>query len=50
LVYAVSYCHDKGVAHRDLKPENIMIDDQFNLKLVDFGTAVTFEGHEKFQA
>ena len=29
--------HQRGYAHRDLKPENILLDENFNIKIVDFG-------------
>ena len=31
--------HNKGVCHRDLKPSNLLLDENYHLKLVDFGTA-----------
>jgi len=37
LIAGVEYCHSKGVAHRDLKPENLLLDEEFTLKLADFG-------------
>jgi len=37
LMAGVECCHSEGVVHRDLKPENLLLDDQFTLKIADFG-------------
>ncbi|XP_038883854.1 CBL-interacting serine/threonine-protein kinase 14 [Benincasa hispida] len=37
LITAVGYCHSKGIFHRDLKPENLLLDDNFDLRVSDFG-------------
>jgi serine/threonine protein kinase len=29
--------HGKGITHRDLKPENILLDENFSIKVGDFG-------------
>lgn len=39
IYIGLDYCHTKGVVHRDLKPENLLFDDEFNLKVADFGFA-----------
>jgi serine/threonine protein kinase len=39
VLEGLDYIHAKGVVHRDLKPENIMVDDNDNIKLIDFGIA-----------
>lgn len=38
-VDALNYTHSKGVVHRDIKPSNIFIDNDGNVKLLDFGIA-----------
>jgi len=43
---ALHYIHSHGTAHRDLKPENILLDDQFNVKIADFGFAAPVEGRD----
>jgi serine/threonine-protein kinase len=37
ICQALDHIHSHGVVHRDLKPENIMVDDQDNIKIIDFG-------------
>lgn len=47
LLSSVVYLHLNCIVHRDLKPENIMLEsstnDDFLIKLIDFGTANYFE-------
>ena len=40
----IGYLHAAGFSHRDLKPENLLLDDNFNLKIADFGFAELIEG------
>ncbi|KAJ8368562.1 hypothetical protein SKAU_G00085900 [Synaphobranchus kaupii] len=37
LVMAVEHLHRAGVVHRDLKIENLLLDENDNIKLIDFG-------------
>lgn len=40
IVKAIQYCHHKNVVHRDLKLDNILLDENKNVKIIDFGFAV----------
>ena len=37
MLDSIEYIHSLGVVHRDLKPENLLLDQKYNLKLIDFG-------------
>lgn len=39
ILVALKYLRSVNILHRDLKPENILADDDFNIKICDFGLA-----------
>jgi len=41
MLKAVSQCHENNIGHRDLKMENFVLNDKFDLKLIDFGIATS---------
>ena len=41
IIKGLDYCHESaGIIHRDLKPENFLLDENDNLKIVDFGMSL----------
>jgi len=46
MIEGLDYVHKKGVTHRDLKPENLLYDQEFNLKIADFGFAAPIAGKD----
>ncbi|KAJ2743420.1 serine/threonine protein kinase [Coemansia sp. BCRC 34301] len=43
LLSGVAYLHDSAhVAHRDMKLDNLCVDEEGNLKIIDFGCSSTF--------
>jgi serine/threonine protein kinase/tetratricopeptide (TPR) repeat protein len=40
----LAQAHQLGVVHRDLKPQNIMIDNDGNVRIMDFGIARSLKG------
>ncbi|KAI9504475.1 kinase-like domain-containing protein, partial [Coemansia spiralis] len=44
LLSGISYLHDAArVAHRDMKLDNLCVDEEGNLKIIDFGCSSTFD-------
>src|ERR1700689_3668221 len=41
---ALDYAHELGVTHRDIKPENILFAGGTDVKITDFGAALTGSG------
>jgi TolB-like protein/predicted Ser/Thr protein kinase len=44
IIEGLVQAHRLGVVHRDLKPQNIMIDNQGNVRIMDFGIARQLSG------
>ncbi|KAG0248011.1 hypothetical protein BG011_000632 [Mortierella polycephala] len=40
IIDCVDYLNSRGICHRDIKDENIVINNDFTVKLIDFGSAV----------
>ena len=43
IINILEYLHSMGFSHRDLKPSNLLLDENYHLKLVDFGASKMME-------
>lgn len=49
VLAAIGYAHEKNILHRDIKPSNIIIDENGNVKVLDFGIAKIIGGENLTQ-
>lgn len=45
LIAAVKHLHQNSVCHRDIKPDNILLDENYSLRLADYGYVGTSQSH-----
>ena len=43
-MHAVHFCHSNSIIHRDIKDKNILLDENSNVKLIDFGLSNFTDG------
>jgi hypothetical protein len=43
---ALAYLHEQKIVHRDLKPDNLLVDEAFDVTLMDFGLVKDFDRSE----
>lgn len=46
ILSGIEYLHKNRICHRDLKPENLLLDENNNIKIVDFGLSNTYKAGE----
>jgi len=49
IVQGLQHCHMSGIVHRDVKLDNLLIDEEKNIKIVDFGFSVSFKPGQKLR-
>ena len=49
IVEGIRYCHNRCITHRDIKLENLLLDDQRNIKIIDFGFSTCIPNEKRIK-
>lgn len=49
ILEGIKYCHSRCITHRDIKLENLLLDDQNNIKIIDFGFSTCIPNDKKIK-
>jgi serine/threonine protein kinase len=49
ILEGIKYCHSRCITHRDIKLENILLDDNNNIKIIDFGFSTCIPNDKKIK-
>ena len=45
----LKYCHSRCITHRDIKLENLLLDENNNIKIIDFGFSTCIPNEKKIK-
>ena len=49
IVEGISYCHQRCITHRDIKLENLLLDEENNIKIIDYGFSTCVPNEKKIK-
>jgi len=49
IVEGLKYCHSRCITHRDIKLENLLLNEENNIKIIDYGFSTCIPNDKKIK-